>query len=225
VCRALTLGNSVADAVRRPTRFGDLVAICGDDRAGATAVVDAFRAAGCNFLTPEVDPRHPALADNDNIDISHESLIRPWGALSQGLENEARIAHEWRRLEEDAARGELLSGQRLALAVAAYEGIPGDGAAEAGEIGPNAAWARRYGIDFDRVNKFISESVRAQDERSAAEHAAAAERQRVENERAQAESARRWWRYAFAAVALMVIVVGGLAASAYREARLNRHYS
>src|SRR5262249_21588233 len=133
-------GHSAAAAARRPTGFGDLIAICGEDRAGATAVVDAFRAAGCNFLTPEVDPRHPALADNDNIDISHESLIRQWATLSQWLENEARIAHEWRRLEEDAARGELLSGQRLTLAVAAHEGIPGDGAAEASEIGPNAAW-------------------------------------------------------------------------------------
>jgi hypothetical protein len=224
VFRALTLGNSVADAVRRPTRFGDLVAICGDDRAGVTAVVDAFRAPGCNFLTPEVDPRHPALADNDNIDISHESLIRQWAALSQWLENEARIAHEWRRLEEDAARGELLSGQRLALAVAAHEGMAGDGAADAGEIGPNAAWARRYGIDFDRVNKFIAESVRAQEERTAAEKAAEAEHQRVETERMRAESARRWWRYAFAAVAVMVFVVGGLAAYAYREAKTNRHY-
>src|SRR5262249_3353111 len=80
--RAPPLGNSVADAVRRPTRFGDLVAICGDDRAGVGAVVDAFRAPGCNFLTPEVDPRRPALDDGDNIDISHESLIRQWGTLS-----------------------------------------------------------------------------------------------------------------------------------------------
>src|SRR5262249_6925344 len=71
---------------------------------------------------------------------------------------------------------------------------------------------------------FIADSVRAQDERTAAEQAAAAERQRVENERAQAENARRWWRYAFAAVALMVIVVGGVAAYAYREASINRHY-
>src|SRR5262249_60750059 len=71
---------------------------------------------------------------------------------------------------------------------------------------------------------FIADSVRAQDERTAAEQAAAAERQRVENERAQAENARRWWRYAFAAVALMVIVVGGMAAYAYREASINRHY-
>lgn len=224
VFRALTLGNSVADAVRRPTRFGELVAICGDDRAGVTAVVDDFRAPGCNFLTPEVDPRRPALDDGDNIDISHESLIRQWGTLSQWLENEARIAHEWRRLEEDAARGELLSGQRLALAVAAHEGIAENDAQEASEIGPNAAWARRYGIDFDRVNTFIAESVRAQEQRAAAEQAAATERQRVENERARAESARRWWRYAFTAVALMVIVVGGVAAYAYREASINRHY-
>jgi hypothetical protein len=224
VFRALTLGNSVADAVRRPTRFGDLVAICGNDRGGVEAVVEAFRAPGCNFLTPEVDPRKPKLDDADNIDISHESLIRQWGRLSQWLEKEGRTAHEWRRLEEDAARGELLGGQRLALAVAWHEGTAQADAAETGEISPNAAWARRYGIDFDRVNHFIAESVRAEAERSAAEKAREAERARADNARAQAENARRWWRYAFAAVALMVIVVGGLAAYAYREASINRHY-
>jgi hypothetical protein len=207
VFRALTLGNSVADAVRRPTRFGDLVAICGDDQAGVTTVTDAFRAAGCNFLTPEVDPRRPVLNDNDNIDISHESLIRQWGTLSQWLENEARIAHEWRRLEEDAARGELLSGQRLALAVATHEGIAADGAVEASEIGPNAAWARRYGIDFERVNTFIAESVRAKDARVAA------------------EKARRWRGYGFAAVAV-VVVAGFILASvySYRQRVIQQHY-
>jgi hypothetical protein len=224
VFRALTLGNSVADAVRRPTRFGDLVAICGNDRDGVEAVVEAFRAPGCNFLTPEVDPRRPRLDDADNIDISHESLIRQWGTLSQWLEKEGRTAHEWRRLEEDAARGELLSGQRLALAVAWHAGTAQAGAAETGEISPNAAWARRYGIDFERVSKFIAESVRAEAERTAAEKAREAERAQAENERALAENARRWWRYAFAAVALMVIVVGSLAAYAYREASINRHY-
>jgi hypothetical protein len=224
VFRALTLGNSVADAVRRPTRFGELVAICGNDRSGVEAVVEAFRAPGCNFLTPEVDPRKPKLDDAANVDVSHESLIRQWGRLSQWLEKEGRAAHEWRRLEEDAARGELLSGQRLALAVAWHEGTAQAGAAEAGEISPNAAWARRYGIDFERVNNFIADSVRAQAERTAAEKAREAERARADNARAQAENARRRWRYAFAAVALMVIVVGGLAAYAYREASINRHY-
>src|SRR5262249_46868564 len=122
VFRALTLGNSIADAVRRPTRFGELVAICGDDRAGVTAVVDAFRASGCNFLTPEVDPRHPALSDNDNIDVSHESLIRQWGTLSQWLENEARTAHAWRRPGGEAPRGELPRRPRLPPAAAAPRG-------------------------------------------------------------------------------------------------------
>jgi hypothetical protein len=224
VFRALTLGNSVADAVRRPTRFGDLVAVCGDDRSGVAAVVDAFRAPGCNFLTPEADPRKPHLDDTANVDVSHESLIRQWGTLSQWLEREGRAAHEWRRLEEDAARGELLGGQRLALAVARHAGTADDSPGETSEIAPNAAWARRYGIDFERVNAFIAASVKAEDARTAAETAREAERQRGEHERLRAESARRWWRYAFAAVAVMVIVVGGLAGYAYREASINRLY-
>ena len=59
VFRALTDGATVTEAVRRPTRFGELVEICDGDEAGVRAVADAFRASGCNFLAPELDPSHP----------------------------------------------------------------------------------------------------------------------------------------------------------------------
>ena len=52
--RTLTGGSTVADAVRRPTRFDELVAVCGGDEAAVRAVVDAFRAPGVNFLVPEI---------------------------------------------------------------------------------------------------------------------------------------------------------------------------
>ena len=99
VFRALTEGSTVAEAVRRPTRFGELVEICNGDEAAVRAVVDAFRAAGCNFLAPELDPANPMpLADAAIVDISHESLIRQWKQLSEWVEAEARARRQWRRL-------------------------------------------------------------------------------------------------------------------------------
>src|SRR5262249_39268985 len=71
VFRAVPSGTTAADAVRHPTDFGTLVKICGNEE-GVRAVVETFRAAGCNFLMPESDA--PLLADT-YIDISHESLI------------------------------------------------------------------------------------------------------------------------------------------------------
>jgi conflict system STAND superfamily ATPase len=158
VFRTVTAGTTAADATRRPTPFSALVEICGghEHRDAVRAVVDAFRAPGCNFLLPEADAENRDLRDGTIVDISHESLIRQWATLSGWLEREGRAAQEWRRLGERAERyregtDELLSGRRLAAALAARD-----------EIKPNAAWAKHYGIDFDRVRGFLAESVRAQ---------------------------------------------------------------
>ena len=93
VFRALTEGSSASDAVRRPTRFDELVAICGGDEARVRKVVDAFRAPGCNFLAPGLDPANPRpLAGDTIVDISHESLIRQWKQLSEWVETEGACA-------------------------------------------------------------------------------------------------------------------------------------
>jgi tetratricopeptide (TPR) repeat protein len=146
VFRALTSGTAVADAVRRPISFGELVNVCNGDEAAVRTVVDAFRAPGCNFLLPEID-REPVLNDGTTIDITHESLIRQWKTLSAWLEKEGRAAHEWRRLKDDAERNELLSGRRLLNAITFRD-----------EIKPNVAWAERYGGGFDRVQRLIAKS-------------------------------------------------------------------
>jgi tetratricopeptide (TPR) repeat protein len=146
VFRALTAGTAVADAVRRPLPFGELVKVCNGDEAAVRAVVEAFRAPSCNFLLPDID-REPVLNDGTRIDITHESLIRQWRTLSAWLEKEGRAAHEWRRLKDDAERNELLSGRRLSNAITFRN-----------EIKPNAAWAERYGGDFDRVQRLITKS-------------------------------------------------------------------
>jgi Novel STAND NTPase 1 len=146
--RALTEGSSASDAVRRPTRFDELVAICRDDEARVRKVVDAFRAPGCNFLAPGIDPASPRPLTADTIvDISHESLIRQWKQLSEWVEAEGRARRQWQRLRDRFDDKQPLQGPELA-AMEAWRR----------EQQPRAAWARRYGGDFAALMKFMDDS-------------------------------------------------------------------
>jgi hypothetical protein len=150
--RALTAGSGLADAVRRPTLFGELVRIAGAAEADVRAVVEAFRARGCNFLMP---PPQVPLTDATIIDISHESLIRQWEDLARWLADEATDAAQIRRLDDAAERnatgqGELLSGRDLAVLADWRRGAR-----------PTEAWARRYVADPGRAFRFLDESTDA----------------------------------------------------------------
>ncbi len=146
--RALVTGPTPSDAVRRPTRFEDLIEIAADDR-GVRAIVEAFRADECNFLMPE--PTVP-LAPGTMLDISHESLIRQWKRLSQWVVVETAAAQQWRRLNDRFNMGEPLHGRALENFVIWRE-----------ETLPNAAWAKRYGgADYDAVNVFLGRNERAE---------------------------------------------------------------
>ena len=87
VFRALAAGSSLAEAVRRPTEFGELVEIAGGDERGVREVVEAFRAPGRNFLMP---PRPARLRPETVIDISHESLVRQWDQFAAWLQRRDR---------------------------------------------------------------------------------------------------------------------------------------
>jgi tetratricopeptide (TPR) repeat protein len=151
VFRTLTAGSSIADAVRRPTRFAELVASSGGIEAAVRAVVDAFRAPGVNFLVPEFDQDHSRLANDAYVDISHESLIRQWKRLGEWLEKEGRAAQQWRRLIDRHGTGEPLRGRELANLLAWRT-----------DTKPNAAWASRYGGDYGAVTAFLNHSARVQ---------------------------------------------------------------
>ena len=151
VFRTITAGNNVAEAVRRPTRFADLVAACGGDEATVRMVVDAFRSPGVNFLVPEFDPARPTLAGDTYIDISHESLIRQWKRLGEWLDREANAAQQWRRLIDRHGTSELLRGRELANMLAWRA-----------DIKPNATWAKRYGGDYPAVTAYLENSYRVQ---------------------------------------------------------------
>jgi hypothetical protein len=155
VFRALTFGSTVADSVRRPTSFGNLANISGD-REGVLAVVEAFRAPGCNFLMPE---RSASLLDDTHVDITHESLIRQWYRLSEWLDREARAAQTWYRLKDAAAtyrrrEGALLEGRTLESVLGWRDSTR-----------PNAAWAARYGDNYGDVMSFLAESIQASQKR------------------------------------------------------------
>jgi tetratricopeptide (TPR) repeat protein len=147
VFRAVTFGTTAADAVRRPTKYGDLVKICGPENGDAVAeVVAGFGPCGCQFLTSDVRQTGERLPDDAWIDIAHESLIRQWKTLSDWLEKEGRAANEWRLLKARAERKEVLHGRGLFDAIKFQKST---------SIG---AWAERYGGGLDKVDRLIKRS-------------------------------------------------------------------
>jgi Novel STAND NTPase 1 len=154
IFRALTAGSSLAEAVRRPTEFGELVAIAGGDEIAVREIIEAFRGPGRNFLMP---PRPTPLRSTTLIDISHESLIRQWDEFAAWLQLEITAADTWRRLVDSSERyqrGEanLLSGLALASNASWWDH----------EL-PTAAWAKRYGGDFEQTAKFLADSRHAEE--------------------------------------------------------------
>ena len=146
VFRALISGTSLANAIRRPCRYRELVDLAEGNRGAVERVVQAFRADECNFLTP---PASIALDDRAVVDISHESLIRQWSRLSDWLDKEVRAAAFWRRLVAAAelyhrGEGDLLRGADLAYFVASWN-----------RENPSEAWAQRHGNLFAQAKQFL----------------------------------------------------------------------
>jgi hypothetical protein len=153
VFRALVAGSSLAQAVRNPTRFRELVEIAGDEE-GVRDVVETFRAPGRNFLMPP--PPAPVLPDTF-IDISHESLIRQWDQFAEWLNQEIESSEAWWRLVDasesfEKGEGNLLTGLALASLAHWWDAEQ-----------PTAAWAKRYGGDFEKAKAFLEQSKQAED--------------------------------------------------------------
>ncbi|MGH6922796.1 MAG: hypothetical protein ACRED5_03405 [Propylenella sp.] len=152
VFRALVAGSSLADAVGRPTAFGDLVEIAHGEDIAVREIVETFRAPGRDFLTP---PRPEPLRAATLIGITHESLIRQWDAFALWLRDEVAAAAAWRRLADHAERhrrGEtdLIYGAALTSLADWWD-----------REQPTALWAMRYGGDYRLAKTFLEESRRA----------------------------------------------------------------
>jgi hypothetical protein len=167
VFRAVTLGTTVANAVRRPTRFGELLKICGPKSEGAVrAVLGAFGPGSAQFLTSDRSQAGEQVPEDVTINIAHESLIRQWKRLSRWLEDEGRASHEWRLLKERAERKDLLSWRGLVDALA-FRNVSKPAFAWTWRSlmdslnfrSVTRPWAERYGGGFDRVTWLIKKSA------------------------------------------------------------------
>jgi len=149
VFRAVTSGTTVADAIRRPTEYGELIDICGpENRPSVAKVIEVFGPHGCQFLTSDMPVTDAPRSEDASIDIAHESLIRQWKRLSKWLVKEGGYASDWRRLRDDAQRKNLLHGRALSDAISFRK-----------QSQPTKAWAGRYGGDFENVIGLIRKSV------------------------------------------------------------------
>lgn len=106
---------------RRPLSFSTIFSICKEDRRNnqndnellilLTKVIDKFRSDNNNFLMPPLLENVP-LANELEIDISHESIMRIWKDLIIWIESEAKDADLLRQLisrqKDDYLQGETL---------------------------------------------------------------------------------------------------------------------
>jgi hypothetical protein len=185
--------------MRRPQPWALLLAVPkarGASEEDVRRVVDAFRHPDCNFLMPELAAE---LTDATPIDISHESLIRHWDELKNWVDDEARSADTYRRLEREAREwkngGDPLSPARLATINLWQK-----------DFQPTEAWSRRYGQAFPLAMEYL-EASREKVRRDKEE---AEERLRTQaNEKLQAELARqmRAWQTALAIILIIVALL------------------
>ena len=137
------------NAVRRPTRVAEVMAITGKSVREIASVADPFRASGCSLLMPSLDR---PLTPDTVLDLSHESLIRQWQPLKDWVRTEVASAEQYREIERRARRrragqGGVLAGIDLDIALAWRD-----------RERPNRAWARRYGADFGLAIGFLEQS-------------------------------------------------------------------
>jgi hypothetical protein len=149
-------------AVRRPVQVAEIMAVAECSLSEISAVADAFRGIGRSFLNP--GPDH-VLGPGTALDISHECLIRQWQILHEWMRAETTAAEQYRETHRRARRwaagimpSTLWDPTDLAFALDWRN-----------REHPNAAWAKRYGgdfEDFDLTMRFLDES---QERRDAAE--------------------------------------------------------
>lgn len=175
--RAITDRGTDARGTRRPTRLDTLCQITGASADELAAVMAPLRDPERAFLMP---PHGVALQPGTVVDISHESLMRVWGALRTWVDEEAESARIYRRLAETAA---LHHAQQALLLVPPELPLV---AAWAERQQPNAAWAERYRPGFAVAMQFLQASqaahaaaLAAEQARALAEREAEAERQRA----------------------------------------------
>jgi WD40 repeat protein len=137
---------------RRLARVGEVARVAEVAESAVLAVAERFRAPDLNLLG----------LSGDILDVSHESVIRNWKALSRWVEDEARAAEVYHELRRESRRfaddqRNQLEGDRLGPRMLELALRWRDGATSSAGWRPTAAWAERYGpvADFEQVLAFI----------------------------------------------------------------------
>ncbi|MGA8574347.1 MAG: WD40 repeat domain-containing protein [Candidatus Cybelea sp.] len=160
VFRALSQVDREGRAIRRAIPLQQLVEETGVSKEDVFAVVERFRRGDCSFCVPSV-ATEPVLQPGTIVDVGHEALLRRWEKISRPPTDEALQQREpgWLWLERDDGRTyEAL----LTLARDPKATLPLDQVSKYDKwwhARPRTpAWAKRYGGEFDRVDRFLSQS-------------------------------------------------------------------
>ncbi len=140
--------------IRRPARLRNVRDVAGVSLKQVIEVVEVFRDPEVCFLTPVAGE---PLDDDSVLDVTHESLIRRWKRLQDWVDDEAKAAETYRRLEESArlhrdGQASFLIPPELGRVVKWRD-----------EKQPSLAWATRYGKDFALAMEFLDLSQRARE--------------------------------------------------------------
>ena len=141
--------------IRRPVRVSEVATVAGVSSEAVIEVADQFRHPDQCFLVPSIEDLEKLDAES-LLDISHESLIRLWDKLRSWVEQEAKSAEIYHRLETTALRwknerADLLGDIQLKEMVDWKD-----------DQKPSDVWASRYGSHYTLAMEYLEESKKAQ---------------------------------------------------------------
>lgn len=149
--QALTTIDDHGRKTRRPVHYGTLLELTEANEKQLDKVINAFIRDQRSFLMVEETGKKR----ENNIDISHESLIRQWKRLERWVTDEGEAAAEYMRLAQycqwnNEGTKELLSGIELELSQKWFE-----------HFKPTKIWANRYHDNFEESVEYLHKSVAA----------------------------------------------------------------
>lgn len=140
-----------------PIKLSEVAALANVNWLGVAAVVEAFRQVGQEFLLPALPV---PLSPNTLLDVAHDSVIRQWQRLNEWVAEEVQASEYYMRLNELALYNQnnpdasevLVSSPELDMLWQWYD-----------DTKPTAAWAKRYGGDFESAMALLQKSKKTAD--------------------------------------------------------------
>lgn len=144
IFQALTGIDENKRKIRRPVSRRQLIALTGSGEEQVGNIIDLYTMEERSFLV--VSKANDA--DDEVVDISHESLIRQWNTLSKWVDEEAEAALKYLQLAETVSmygqKNVYLSESQLKISVDWRD-----------TFNPAAAWAQRYNADFEGTMAYL----------------------------------------------------------------------